>query len=91
MARVDQECGKLDILVNAAGIEIEKTIEQTSLADWNRIFAVNVTGTFLRRNMPFRSCGSRAAARSSTLARTTGSSLIRVWRPIAPPKAPSMR
>lgn len=47
MARVGQECGKLDILVNAAGIEIEKTIEQTSLADWNRIFAINVTGTFL--------------------------------------------
>jgi NAD(P)-dependent dehydrogenase (short-subunit alcohol dehydrogenase family) len=47
MARVDQECGKLDVLVNAAGIEIEKTIEHTSLADWNHIFAVNVTGTFL--------------------------------------------
>jgi meso-butanediol dehydrogenase/(S,S)-butanediol dehydrogenase/diacetyl reductase len=47
MAHVDQQCGKLDILVNAAGIEIEKTIEQTSLADWNRIFAINVTGTFL--------------------------------------------
>src|SRR5579871_634318 len=47
LARVDQECGRLDILVNAAGIEIEKTIEQTSLADWNRIFAINVTGTFL--------------------------------------------
>ena len=38
---------KLDILVNAAGIEIEKTIEETSLDEWNRIFAVNVTGTFL--------------------------------------------
>lgn len=38
---------KLDILVNAAGIEIEKTIEETSLEEWNRIFAVNVTGTFL--------------------------------------------
>ena len=37
----------LDILVNAAGIEIEKTIEETSLAEWNQIFAVNVTGTFL--------------------------------------------
>ncbi|WP_282605409.1 SDR family NAD(P)-dependent oxidoreductase [Pelagibius sp. Alg239-R121] len=39
--------GKLDILVNAAGIEIEKTIEETSLEEWNRIFAVNVTGMFL--------------------------------------------
>ncbi len=47
MAAIAAECGKLDILVNAAGIEIEKTVEQTSLADWNRIFAINVTGTFL--------------------------------------------
>lgn len=39
--------GRLDVLVNAAGIEIEKTIEETSLKDWNRIFSVNVTGTFL--------------------------------------------
>ena len=37
----------LDILVNAAGIEIEKTIEETSLEEWNRIFAINVTGMFL--------------------------------------------
>lgn len=47
MAQIDADCGKLDILVNAAGIEIEHTIENTSLADWNRIFAINVTGTFL--------------------------------------------
>lgn len=39
--------GQLDILVNAAGIEIEKTIEETTLAEWNRVFAVNATGTFL--------------------------------------------
>ena len=47
MERVDAEAGKLDILVNAAGIEIEKTIEETSLDEWNQSFAVNVTGTFL--------------------------------------------
>ena len=38
---------RLDILVNAAGIEIEKTIEETSLEEWNRVFAINVTGMFL--------------------------------------------
>ena len=38
---------KLDILVNAAGIEIEETIEDTTLEQWNRIFAINVTGMFL--------------------------------------------
>ena len=47
MAKVADTCGKLDILVNAAGVEIEKTIEETSLDDWNKIFAINVTGTFL--------------------------------------------
>jgi len=47
MARVGTEASKLDILVNAAGIEIEKTIEHTTLDEWNRSFAVNVTGTFL--------------------------------------------
>ena len=46
-AQVNSEHSKLDVLVNAAGIEIEYTIEETSLADWNRIFAINVTGTFL--------------------------------------------
>ena len=39
--------GRLDILVNAAGIEIEKTVEETTLEEWNQSFAVNSTGTFL--------------------------------------------
>jgi len=47
MKLVETRDGKLDILVNAAGIEIERTVEHTSLDEWNRIFAINVTGTFL--------------------------------------------
>ncbi|WP_424833191.1 SDR family NAD(P)-dependent oxidoreductase [Ruegeria sp.] len=47
MDQVAEDLGTLDILVNAAGIEIEKTIEETSLEEWNLSFAVNVTGTFL--------------------------------------------
>ena len=47
MERIATHWGALDILVNAAGIEIEKTIEDTTLEEWNRSFAVNVTGTFL--------------------------------------------
>ncbi|NOD65002.1 MULTISPECIES: SDR family NAD(P)-dependent oxidoreductase [unclassified Ruegeria] len=47
MDQVTAEAGQLDILVNAAGIEIEKTVEQTTLEEWNLSFAVNVTGTFL--------------------------------------------
>ncbi len=47
ISTIDEEQGRLDIVVNAAGIEIEKSIEHTSLDEWNRIFAINVTGTFL--------------------------------------------
>ncbi|MBN9216663.1 MAG: SDR family oxidoreductase [Mesorhizobium sp.] len=47
MGTVEAAAGKLDVLVNAAGIEIEKTIEHTTLEEWNRCFAVNVTGMFL--------------------------------------------
>ncbi len=47
MARIDQHWGKLDVLVNAAGIEIEKTIEDTTLKEWRKSFAVNVDGMFL--------------------------------------------
>ena len=47
MKSVEAATGSLDVLVNAAGIEIETTVEETSLADWNRIFAINVTGIFL--------------------------------------------
>ena len=44
---IEKQHGMLHILVNAAGIEIEKTIEETTLAEWNRVMAVNCTGMFL--------------------------------------------
>lgn len=38
---------KLDVLVNNAGISLVRVIQDTSLADWNKIFAVNMSGAFL--------------------------------------------
>jgi NAD(P)-dependent dehydrogenase (short-subunit alcohol dehydrogenase family) len=43
----DRELGGADILVNNAGIASSAPIKSTTLEDWNRIFAVNATGTFL--------------------------------------------
>ncbi len=39
--------GRLDGLVNAAGIALLATIEDTDYASWRRVLAVNLDGTFL--------------------------------------------
>ena len=39
--------GRLDALVNSAGILLFENAHETTLDQWNRILAVNLTGTFL--------------------------------------------
>jgi NAD(P)-dependent dehydrogenase (short-subunit alcohol dehydrogenase family) len=39
--------GRLDVLVNNAGIFLGKSIEEATLDDWRRLCAVNLTGVFL--------------------------------------------
>jgi NAD(P)-dependent dehydrogenase (short-subunit alcohol dehydrogenase family) len=41
------DIGDLDILVNCAGIGLVGNAEETGLVDWQRLFRVNVEGTFL--------------------------------------------
>jgi NAD(P)-dependent dehydrogenase (short-subunit alcohol dehydrogenase family) len=45
--QVKDRFGALDILVNNAGIEIEKSFEQTTLAEWDCLFGINLRGAFL--------------------------------------------
>lgn len=47
VTRAIGELGGLDMLVNNAGIEIHGGIDELSLAQWERQFAVNTTGVFL--------------------------------------------
>lgn len=46
-AAADAAGGRVDILVNVAGIVGQGKVEEISEADWERIFAVNCKGTFL--------------------------------------------
>ena len=42
-----QQHGRIDILVNSAGMAIRKPSLELSLEDWNRVIAVNLSGSFL--------------------------------------------
>jgi 3(or 17)beta-hydroxysteroid dehydrogenase len=44
---VRKQFGRLDVLVNNAGVAIMGDVERTTLEDWRRVHAVNVDGTFL--------------------------------------------
>jgi NAD(P)-dependent dehydrogenase (short-subunit alcohol dehydrogenase family) len=55
--------GKLDILVNNAGVFIGKGIEEITLAEWERLVAVNMTGVFLGTKLAAPAL--REAAKSS--------------------------
>jgi glucose 1-dehydrogenase len=44
---VEHDFGRLDVLVNCAGIFVRNEIEQVSLEEWRRVIDTNLTGYFL--------------------------------------------
>jgi len=45
--RVKQQFGRLDILINNAGITFSGSLQETTTSDWDRILAVNARGPFI--------------------------------------------
>ena len=66
VADVDQQTGRLDVLINNAGIIHVSPLLDETIASWNQILAVNLTGPLL---------GIQAAV---PVMRRTGGSIINV-------------
>ena len=45
--RMFQEFGTIDILINNAGLQQDAPFEEMTLAQWNKVISVNLTGQFL--------------------------------------------
>jgi NAD(P)-dependent dehydrogenase (short-subunit alcohol dehydrogenase family) len=67
IGRLEQRWGRLDILVNCAGVAFVKSVVDMGLDEWRRVFAVNLDGVFL---------GTQAGMRS--MRKTGGGSIVNV-------------
>jgi NAD(P)-dependent dehydrogenase (short-subunit alcohol dehydrogenase family) len=77
-ADVEAKHGRLDGLVNAAGIAVVGSIEKTDFATWRRVISVNLDGTFLGCKYAFpllRKKGGSIVNLSSVLALVGSSNL----------------
>jgi NAD(P)-dependent dehydrogenase (short-subunit alcohol dehydrogenase family) len=68
VADVARQLGRIDILVNSAGTAIRRPAVEVTLEDWDKVIAVNMTGTFLF---------SRAVARTM-IAQGDGGAIVQI-------------
>jgi 3-oxoacyl-[acyl-carrier protein] reductase len=65
--------GQADILVNDAAAYPDGTLLEMPAASWDRVFAVNVTGTFMLTQAFARHCAGRGATGAAVVSISTGS------------------
>ncbi|MDB5454037.1 MAG: family oxidoreductase [Caulobacteraceae bacterium] len=53
-AQVDQRFGRIDLLINNAGVGVDKPVDELSLAEWRSVIDTNLTGSFLCARAAFR-------------------------------------
>jgi NAD(P)-dependent dehydrogenase (short-subunit alcohol dehydrogenase family) len=68
LARLDDELGGLDVLVNNAGVYPVLPFEETTFAQWRQVMAVNLDGTFLVTRAALPALRRSTAGRIVTIA-----------------------
>lgn len=71
-AEVSQQAGTVDVLVNSAGIIVVEPLLDFPLSKWNRVMAVNVTGSFLCAQRAARDMAAKRYGRIINMASISG-------------------
>lgn len=71
LQRTVDQCGRLDAIVNNAGVDVTIGIREMETSDWHRVLATNLTGPFLlaKHGLAHMSSGGHIVNIASTAAR----------------------
>lgn len=70
--RIDAAYGRLDVLVNNAGIGVFKPVAETTLEEWHRVIDTNLTGVFLCSREAFKRMRTQGGGRIINIASVAG-------------------
>ena len=77
-----EQLGRLDVLVNNAGLALSKSLEETTLEEWRRIMAVNLDGAFLGTRAAIgvmKESGGGAIVNRSSVAGMVGAPMLAAY------------
>ncbi len=74
--QIEDEYGRLDFLINSAGIDVTKPVEEISMQEWDQVMAVNLRGPVL---MAKKAVEMMYPARSGHIVNIISTAAKRAW------------